>query len=89
MATILMRQIYLETENINQDILIELKAKKQQQSEGTQVVKKLMGHEIYAQMYGEKDDDYTAVEYQKCKGNISKLGKWDSRKCALALFSVN
>lgn len=30
MATILMRQIYLETENINQDILIELKAKKQQ-----------------------------------------------------------
>ena len=48
-----------------------------------------MGHEIYAEMYGEKDDDYTTAEYQKCKGNISKLGKWDSRKCALALVSVN
>jgi hypothetical protein len=67
----------------------ELTAKTNLISEGTQVTRILKGHEIYAQLYGEKDDDYTAAEYQKCKGNLSKLGKWDSRKCALALFSVN
>ena len=35
MATILMRQIYLETENVNQDFIKELAAKKDMQTEGT------------------------------------------------------
>ena len=46
-------------------------------------------HEVYAEMYGEKNEDYLAVEYQKGKGNLSLLDKWNSRKCALALFTVN
>jgi hypothetical protein len=63
MATILMRQIYIETEIVNQDYMNELTAKKNLVAEGTQVTKILKGHEIYAQLYGEKDDDYTAAEY--------------------------
>jgi hypothetical protein len=35
MATILMRQIYMETENVNQDFIKELAAKKDMQTEGT------------------------------------------------------
>ena len=35
MATILLRQIYLETENVNKDFIQELTAKKDMQTEGT------------------------------------------------------
>ena len=33
--------------------------------EGTQVVKKLAMHEVYAEMYEEENEDYLAVEYKK------------------------
>ena len=88
MASILLRQVFLETENIDREKLDEL-TKKNDQKEDTKVIKKLAMHEVYAEMYGEKNEDYLAVEYQKGKGNLSLLDKWNSRKCALALFTVN
>ena len=58
--------------------------------EDTQVVKRLQDHEIYAKMYNEKDDDFESSAYQtKGKCNLGALRQWDSRKCALAMFTVN
>jgi hypothetical protein len=88
MASILLRQIYLETENVDRGKLAEL-TKKDTEQGGTKVTKKLAMHEVYAQMYGEENEAFLAVEYRKGKGNLALLGKWNSRKCALALFTVN
>ena len=89
MTTTLMREIYLDTQVPDQKQLKELQALDQEQSKDRQVIKKLESHEIYAAMYGEKDEDFVSAAYQKGKGNIAKLGQWDSRKCTLALFTVN
>lgn len=41
-------------------------------------------------MYGEKElDRYGGGGQTKTVGDLSKIEKWDSRKCALALFTVN
>jgi hypothetical protein len=41
-------------------------------------------------MYGEKDDGFESSAYQnKGQGNLAGLVQWNSRKCALALFTVN
>lgn len=90
MASTLLREIYFETEEIDEAALQQLEAKRNKnQPEETQVVRRLADHEIYAQMYGEKDDGLTTAAYQQGKGNLNALGKWDSRKCSLALYTVN
>ena len=39
-------------------------------------------------MYGEKvGGDFVPETYQMGKGNIEKLGQWDSRQCLMALYS--
>jgi hypothetical protein len=41
-------------------------------------------------MYGEKDDDFVQGAYKNVGNvNMNALDQWDSRKCALALFTVN
>jgi len=41
-------------------------------------------------MYNEKEDGFESQAYQnKGLANIAALKQWDSRKCALALFTVN
>lgn len=41
-------------------------------------------------MYGEKDDYYNDASYHNSgSGDLTKLRKWNSRNCALALFTVN
>ena len=53
-------------------------------------MKRLANHEIYAQMYDENDDDFAPGTYQKGEGlSVDALTPWDSRKCAMALFTVN
>ena len=90
MATILMREVYLDTHNPNLEKLKELEADKKPEAEEREMVKKLAGHEIYAQMYGEKvDGDFVPETYEMGKGNIRKLGSWNSRQCLLALYTVN
>jgi hypothetical protein len=85
-----MREIYLDTENIDRSKLKELQQEDGTKAEGTEIVKKMLNHEIYAQMYGEKDDGFSPESYQvQSKGILKKLGKWNSRKCALALYTVN
>ena len=74
MTTTLMREIYLDTQVPDQTQLKELQALDQEQSNGREVIKKLESHEIYAEMYGEKDEDFVSAAYQKGKGNIAKLG---------------
>lgn len=88
MSSILLRQVYLETEIVDRTRFEEL-TKESKPQEDTKVVKKLAMHEVYAEMYDEKNEDYLAAEYKKGKGNLKALGQWDSRKCALALFTVN
>lgn len=60
MATVLLKEIYLETEQPDKKILDQLEKKDDVE---TEVVKKLMDHEIYALMYGEKNDGYAPTSY--------------------------
>ena len=85
-----MREVYLDTHYANFEKLKELEAEKKPAAEERGIVKKLESHEIYAQMYGEKDDgDFVPETYEMGKGNIRKLGKWSSKQCLLALYTVN
>jgi hypothetical protein len=88
-ASTLLREIYLETQYANKDVLKELEMHSKKIDE-TEIVRRLLDHEIYAKMYNEKEDGFESQAYQnKGLGNISALAQWDSRKCALALFTVN
>jgi len=61
-----------------------------EQVEDNKLVKQLDAIEIYAQIYGDDAADFKTNVYQKGgKVDIRRLGQWDSRKCALALYSVN
>lgn len=83
-----MRQIYIETQIADKELLKQIEVHGQE--EDTTIVKRLADHEIYAQMYGEKDDDFEQGAYKNAGNvNLNALDQWDSRKCALALFTVN
>ena len=47
---------------MNKDTLKELESHSKKVEE-TEVVKKLLDHEIYAQMYGEKNEDFESQAY--------------------------
>jgi len=83
--------LYLETEEVDKSILEELKKLAgKKDDEETKIVRRLADHEIYAQMYNEKTDEFAPSAYQKSgPSTLKNLHAWDSRKCALALYTVN
>ena len=104
LASTLLRQIYLETEGVNEAKIKELKEQARENIDEVlgiekraaakiqeiKRVKVLDAGQIYAQVYGEDEQDFQIDQYQKGDlVSLSKLGCWDSRKTALAMFSVN
>lgn len=102
MASTLLRQVYLETEGVDEAKIEELREESRAGLEaylGTgprvatkeeAVVKVRDAGDIYAEVYGEATTEFQANAYQQGdRVNFEMLGQWDSRKCALALYSVN